>query len=115
MSVTINGPTYGYLNTDYTFAATVSPITATTPITYVWQATGQSPITHTGGLSDAVTFNWAFFGTQTITVTASNGGGVVTSTHVITTDCDLTSPYILNCACVAQPGDLVLTGGLDKS
>ena len=108
--VTINGPTYGLLHADHTFTATVSPITATTPITYVWQATGQSPITHTGGLSDAVTFSWTVSGTQTITVTASNSGGVVTSTHVITTECDPTSPYICGCWQVTQPGDLVLTG-----
>jgi M6 family metalloprotease-like protein len=82
-SVGISGPTSGIVQASYTFTATTSPITATQPITYVWQATGQSPLTHTGGLSDTVTFNWSTPGSQTITVTAANAGGMVTDTHIV--------------------------------
>ena len=64
--------------------ATVSPITATTPITYVWQATQQSAAMHTGGgTSDGVSFTWATAGTKAITVTASNALGAVTGNHTI--------------------------------
>jgi len=82
--VAISGPTAGIVQTDYTFIATVSPITATLPITYVWQTTGQSPVMHTnGGLSDIITFTWSTTGTQAITVTATNAGGTVTGTATI--------------------------------
>jgi hypothetical protein len=46
-SVTLSGPTTGRIGTAYTFTTTVSPISATMPITYVWQATGQPPVTRT--------------------------------------------------------------------
>ena len=94
--VWIAGPTKAAVNTAYTFNATVSPITATRPITYVWQATGQSPVTHTGGgLNDAVTFTWPTTGTQTITVTATNAGGTATQTHqvtIVSTSVDVAGP-----------------------
>jgi len=92
-SVDIAGPTTGTVDTAHPFIATVRPITATAhpmtatqPITYVWQATGQSPVTHIGSLNDTITFTWPTPGIQTITVTATNAGGAVTGTHIITTD-----------------------------
>jgi hypothetical protein len=83
-SVIISGPLTGTVNTSHPFTATIIPATATEPISYVWQATGQSPIVNTGGLSDTVSFAWSVTGRQTITVTATNPDGVVTDTHVIT-------------------------------
>ena len=83
--VAISGPATGTVQIGYTFIATVSPNIATLPITYVWQATNQSPATHTGGgLSDALSFTWNAPGTQTITVTASNAEGTVNASHHIT-------------------------------
>ena len=85
-AVSIAGPFEGAIDTAYTFTATVSPLTATLPITYSWQATGQSPITHTGGdLSDTVMFTWTSgtTGTQLITTTATNEGGTAIGTHII--------------------------------
>ena len=81
--VAVAGPMTGVVQAGYTFTATASPITATVPVTYVWQATGQSPVTNTGGLSDTVAFTWNTTGTQAITATAANAGGTVTSTHVM--------------------------------
>jgi uncharacterized repeat protein (TIGR01451 family) len=83
-SVTLSGPTTGFTNTIYTFTATTSPITTTLPLTYFWQASGQAPLTHTGGLSNSTNFIWSIAGPQVITVTASNGGGSVMDTHNIT-------------------------------
>ena len=75
-NATIAGPTTGIVQTSYTFTATVSPDTATLPITYTWQATGQSPMTHTSSLTvtDIVTFTWPAPGTQAITATVTNAG-----------------------------------------
>jgi hypothetical protein len=70
--VTIDGPTTGEVDTAYTFTATIQPINATQPITYVWRATGQDPMTRTNGLSDTVGFVWEMSGPQAITVTAIN-------------------------------------------
>ncbi len=81
--VTIDGPQTGVIQEGYGFTATASPITATTPIIYVWQVAGQSPVTNTGGLSDTVSFSLSTAGTQTVTVTAANDRGAVTGTHII--------------------------------
>jgi hypothetical protein len=79
----ITGPLAGVPSTTYTFTAIVSPLTTTLPITYVWQAADQTPITHIAGISDTVTFIWATPGTKTITLTADNGFGIVTNTFTI--------------------------------
>jgi hypothetical protein len=82
-SAAIFGPTTGLLDNGYGFTAATSPITATQPITYVWQAPGQSPVTHVGGLSDVVTFTWRTTGAQVITVTATNVAGAAVGSHSI--------------------------------
>ncbi len=82
--VTINGPIVGDVNTSYAFTATVSPLDATQPITYVWEADGQPTITHTGGITDVISLSWPLTGTYGLTVTAVNPhGGPVSDTHVI--------------------------------
>jgi len=82
--VSIQGPLTGTTTTPYTFTATVNPIMATTPVTYIWQATGQSPVTHASGLSDTLAFAWSAGGAQAITVTATNVANAVTETHTMT-------------------------------
>jgi plastocyanin len=81
----IDGPTDGVIGQAYTFTATISPVTATQPITYVWRAANQSTVTHHNGLSDTVVFTWTagVTGTQWITVTASNSDGSVAGNHFI--------------------------------
>jgi len=83
-SVAIAGPTTGVVQFEYTFTATVSPMTATLPITYVWQATEQVPTTHAGNVTDTISFTWSTTGTHAITVTATNAGGRVADTHIVT-------------------------------
>ncbi len=84
-SVAISGNTAGSSGQTYTFNANVLPTDATQPITYTWQADGQTPVTHTGmGVTDTVSFSWSSDGSKTITVTASNAAGSQTDTHVIT-------------------------------
>ncbi len=80
----VDGPAEGIISVAYTFSATISPLTAAQPITYAWQATGQAPDTHTGGLSDTVAFAWDAPGAKVITVTVVNFGGAVSATHAIT-------------------------------
>lgn len=82
----ITGPPTGVVNKKYIFTATVSPTTTTKPLSYIWQVTGQGSETHTGGLSDNITFTWRTLGSQIVTVTASNGSGTpveATSTILI--------------------------------
>jgi len=74
----------GFVQTGYAFTATVSPITTTLPITYVWQAAGLPVVEHSGCLTDTVTYTWNTSGGQDISVTAANAGGTVTGTHLIT-------------------------------
>jgi hypothetical protein len=77
-SVTLSGPTIGVTNTVYTFTAMVSPLTATTPITYTW-----SPTPGSGQGTAMATYTWLTTGTKTITITAANGGGGANNTHAI--------------------------------
>jgi hypothetical protein len=86
ISVTPIGPALGVVGHSYTFTATVSPLNATLPITYVWQATGQTAQTHTGrGTNDTATFTWpsGVTGVKTITVTVSNRAGTAHGSNTI--------------------------------
>ncbi|MCP4423395.1 MAG: hypothetical protein GY803_02780, partial [Chloroflexi bacterium] len=84
-SVAINGPANGSVNASYTFMATVSPVETGLPLTYIWEATGQTAVTHTvSSRTDIISFTWPVTGTQTVTVTASKGTAVVSDTHTIT-------------------------------
>jgi CSLREA domain-containing protein len=82
--VTINGPSEGLVGQAYIFTATVEPVSTTLPLEYVWQTSGQAPVTHTSGLTDTLSFTWEMPGMQVITVTARNPGGSVMDTHGIT-------------------------------
>jgi hypothetical protein len=84
-AVTLTGAITGEVGVAYVFTAVAVPISATQPITYIWEASGHAPITQTNGLTDTVAFSWAVTGTQTITVTAMNEAGeMVTAVHTIT-------------------------------
>ena len=85
MSVVIDGPTSGRVGAEYTLRAQVLPDATTQPVTYTWEASGQSRVIHTNYLSDTVTFTWNEVGTQVVTVTVANAAGSpTTNTHVIT-------------------------------
>jgi RHS repeat-associated protein len=86
-AVTAAGPATTSVGSAATFSATVTPATAAQPVTYTWAATGQSPLIHTGGISDSAVYTWAMAGPQVVTVTAVNGCGVVVSdTHPVTVE-----------------------------
>jgi subtilisin family serine protease len=82
-AVALEGPTYGLVDTPYTFTSTSSPISALTPLTYTWSFDGHVPITTTGNLSSSLSLSWPIAGTYGITVTASNTEAIVTDTHTI--------------------------------
>ena len=91
-SVSIGGPATGYLGASYTFTANASPLDATTPVEYVWEATGKANVTHSGGLQDSVSFSWDTPGLKTIKVTATNAAGSVEDTHLIEIQGDAYEP-----------------------
>jgi hypothetical protein len=102
-AVTILGPVTGQVGPTQGFTATVGP-TATLPMTYTWQATGQGPTLHTAvnGETDTITFTWGIDSlpvvtatqdvtfsqvishVEIITLTVSNAQGTVTTTHTFT-------------------------------
>jgi len=82
-SVSLGGVANGATTVAYRFTATTNP-TATTPITYTWQATGQTNQTVVNGTSASAVFTWTTTGVKTVTVNAYNAGGEVTATHTIT-------------------------------
>jgi PKD repeat protein len=73
--ITISGETLAFPATAYTYTTTLTPENATLPVTYTWQADGQTKVTHSGSNlpNDTATFTWANSGTYTITVSADNG------------------------------------------
>lgn len=77
--VTVSGPSIGAVNHGHTFRADVSPLSTTAPVTYTWEVTGRSPITHVGGISDTLTLTETVAGTRTVQVTASNQVGALVS------------------------------------
>jgi hypothetical protein len=97
-SVSIEGPSRGAFGYPYTFTAQIDPAIATPPITYTWEANGQTPVTKSN--SSTISFTWPAPPTQTaqlpltqthmITITAKNAwGDTVSSTHTIT----VTNPW----------------------
>ena len=82
-SVTISGPGGAVAQSPTAFVATVAPLASTQPITYVWQATGLSPITQTGGISNTVLLNWPTVGNKVIQVSASNSQGTVNDSFAV--------------------------------
>ncbi len=83
-AIQLNGPLTGVTEATYAFTAATTPVTVTVPITYLWQATDQSPIVHVSDqVTDSAAFTWAMSGTKTITVTALNDSGSVTAAHLL--------------------------------
>jgi hypothetical protein len=77
--VDISGPLTGTTGTPYAFTVSISPGTATPPITYTW-----SPTPTAGQGTTTTIYTWAVTGVHTITVTAEDYcGGSVTDTHTI--------------------------------
>ncbi len=86
-SVILTGPATGETNTPYTFTATISPTTATKPITYTFERTDGTGPTSSGPVdwnsTNLSNVTWGTPGTKVITVTAQNADGVYTDTHTI--------------------------------
>lgn len=84
VGLVVTGPSEATIGTSYTLTATVSPVTVTAPIPYLWRATDNSLVVQVRGLSDPAAFAWRAPGPQSITVTAQNVAGAVTSTRSAT-------------------------------
>lgn len=83
-SLQLSGPTDGVVGAEYIFTASVDPITATQPITYVWEVSDQPVITQTDGLSNTQAFTWVGDGAKTVKVSAHNPANTLTLTQTIT-------------------------------
>ncbi len=106
ISVTLDGPASGLVDTAYTFTATVSPITATTPLTYTWQATGQTPVTQTlDGPTHTLTLTWTAPGLVVITATVSGAGSVVSATHSLAVQVPVAA------VALSGPGEALIESG----
>jgi sugar lactone lactonase YvrE len=79
----IDGPGKALLGRDVALTAAVSPLSATLPITYTWDAMDQVSHREMGALSAAIVYSWHTAGLQWITVTAANAAGVATGTHAL--------------------------------
>jgi hypothetical protein len=83
-SVTIAGPDFGLVGGEYTFLASVEPLSTTLPLTYTWQASDQALVTDVSGITTTIPYAWNPPGMKSITLTASNSPETVTATQGIT-------------------------------
>lgn len=90
VALMITGSTTAILGQDYEYTATVSPTTATRPITYSWQADDKGQIiqidgggTRQLGSNSTVNYRWQMPGSKRITVTARNRLDTVTGTYTV--------------------------------
>ena len=89
--VSIDGPAKGLVGAGYVFTATVSPPTATLPLTYTW-----APEPDSGQGTSAAAYRWTTPGDRTVTVTVENRGGTVTGTHdILITEYKIYLPLVL--------------------
>lgn len=86
--VQMAGPTYGTLDTTYSFTATVGYTATTTPLTYTWHASDHAPVVHAtrDSLTDTLSLLWGSTGPHTVTVRVENIAGSSVATHTITID-----------------------------
>ncbi|MBN1658074.1 MAG: SBBP repeat-containing protein [Anaerolineae bacterium] len=86
-AVTITGPTTGTVGDSDAFAASLTPLTVTQPITYVWRVSGELPdelpVTFTSGATPTFTYTWRTADTYRLEVAVTNAAGTVTATHSI--------------------------------
>ncbi len=82
--VTLTGPDSGMANTPYTFTATISPTTASVPITYTFEASdGLGPTSGQFATTNPINWRnvvWTMSGEKTVTVTAQNADGTYMDT-----------------------------------
>ena len=103
----ISGPTAGEPDTDYDFSTGVQPISTTLPLTYTWQATGQSTvIREKSQLTDMVTFSWDSTGVKTITV--GYGHGYIPDFDLFLADADQYPNADTNSSSAKRVGQLYL-------
>lgn len=82
-ALSLDGPATGSVGVAYSFTATLTPVTATLPITYHWEATDLLAVTQVDDRQHTQSLAWSTPGTKTLTVTALNGAGAVSATHTI--------------------------------
>jgi uncharacterized repeat protein (TIGR01451 family) len=74
--VSVQTPSSCTINKACVITGTVSPANASLPITFTWNATGQSPVTvKVYGIVSTVVFTFTTGGTESINVQATNSGG----------------------------------------
>lgn len=66
----LDGPALAYPGENLTFELHFEPATAALPTSYLWAATGHTPLTTSGGAYSTASFTWPLTGTYTLTVTA---------------------------------------------
>jgi hypothetical protein len=81
--VSLSGPEIGIVGHQNALTATVSPMTTTLPITYVWQVDGETSVTRTGGLSSTFYLTGTARRFQTIYVTVMNETSTDLAEHTI--------------------------------
>jgi hypothetical protein len=85
--VILTGPASGMTSTPYTFTATISPTTASIPISYTFEASdGLGPTSGIFNHTNPINWSnvqWAMPGTKIVTVTARNIDGTYVNTHTI--------------------------------
>jgi hypothetical protein len=93
--IAITGPAVASVGTAVEFTLTVTPTNATTPLTYLVEATDLAPIEETLETTSAtLTLSWDQPGAKTIDVTVSNALGSATEQYVVEVTADGSFIYL---------------------
>ncbi len=88
----LNGVLGAHIGIVHSLFASVLPLDATLPITYIWETVGQPRLVHVSNESDVGTFFWNEVGTWPLTVTAINKAGAISLTeHIVVSTGEIAS------------------------
>lgn len=99
----LTGPGLGAVGVNQTFAATVLPASALSPITYTWSTPGQTPFVQVGDLTNSASFAWDSPGPKTVTVSAVDPfGATANQSFTILVGNILYTPVMMRGSTVSQ-------------
>jgi len=102
-SIKLTASKYGMQDMPYKASALVSPSTAEQPLTFRWEAEGQTTMTHTVDLDDWITYTWSITGTYWITVNVWNDYGTATAARQVTIIAPVPNAEIVNLPLLLRP------------
>ncbi|MCE7987196.1 MAG: PKD domain-containing protein [Caldilinea sp. CFX5] len=95
--ISLVAPSVAYIGLPYTLTASVQPLTATAPFTYIWQVGGHALVTRVSGRSDSLNVSWSVPSVQLVSVTVQNAvSQQIITTQIIVQDVPIDQTHAMN-------------------